>query len=637
VVVALAFATASATEGEEIVVVGAAPSPETTPSQVTVVAVDDTFPLTADVATAVDRAPGTVVRRLGGFGDLAEVGLRGSSARHTTVLIDGFPLNPEGGSAVDLSGLPLTGFERVEVYRGTSPLLLGATSLGGAIHLVTGRGDAASGAIGAGSFGTATGSVLLAGDVGDDAHLWASADGLASAGDFPWYDTNGTPHTQEDDATRVRANNDVVRLATVTRAEVGPFAALHVGTWSDGGVPGFAFAPADAVRYAVDRNLVGLSATHARGSTLGAVRVHGLTRNDRLDDPEDEVGVGAGSRIDRTRTAGVNASLRGAIRPRMLLEGTADLRDDHFRTDDPSSGATGPPSGRTVIRGGVGMQAVLGPVLVVPAVAAIGLRARGTGAGTGTGTQIWEGAVLPRVGAVGDAGSIVLKGNVGTFFRPPDPLELFGDRGVLVGNAELRSERGVQVDLGARWAPSGAWAEAVLFGAWSEDLVAWVQNAQGVARPENLGDTRSLGVEAAGGYVADLVEVSGNVTAVHARDTEAETFVPRVPAFELFALGAITPDPVRLAADLSLTAGTFSDRANQMLQPPRILVGATATVRRGPVALELDVRNLFDVRTANVPRDPLVDDGVRVPATLVDFTGYPLPGRSFLLSVRWRT
>jgi outer membrane receptor protein involved in Fe transport len=110
-----------------------------------------------------------------------------------------------------------------------------------------------------------------------------------------------------------------------------------------------------------------------------------------------------------------------------------------------------------------------------------------------------------------------------------------------------------------------------------------------------------------------------------------------VPAFETFVLAALTPDPVRIASDLSLTAGTYSDRANHTLQPPRFLLGATATVRHGPVALELDVRNLLDVRTVQVPRDPLVDDGVRVPATLVDFTGYPLPGRSFLLSVRWRT
>ena len=57
------------------------------------------------LAAAVERAPGGVVRRLGGQGDLAQVGIRGAGARQTEVLVDGIPLNPEGGAAVDLDAL----------------------------------------------------------------------------------------------------------------------------------------------------------------------------------------------------------------------------------------------------------------------------------------------------------------------------------------------------------------------------------------------------------------------------------------------------------------------------------------------------------------------------------------------------
>jgi outer membrane receptor protein involved in Fe transport len=267
---------------------------------------------------------------------------------------------------------------------------------------------------------------------------------------------------------------------------------------------------------------------------------------------------------------------------------------------------------------------------VVPGLVAIASRARGTSTDDLT-------TVLPRVGAVARIGVLAFSANAGTFARPPDPLELFGDRGALVGNPDLAAERGVQLDLGSRWSRDGAYAELVAFTSWNRDLVAWVQNAQGVARPENVARTFVGGIEAAGGWAGDPAELTANLTAVRAVDTASELFVPRVPAFELAAVGALTPDPVRLGADLSLTAGTFADRANVVLQPPRVLVGTTLTFRRGPAALELDVRNLLDERTALVPRDPLVDDGVEVPAAIVDFTGYPLPGRTFLLSLRWRT
>ena len=60
--------------------------------------------------------------------------------------------------------------------------------------------------------------------------------------------------------------------------------------------------------------------------------------------------------------------------------------------------------------------------------------------------------------------------------------------------------------------------------------------------------------------------------------------------------------------------------------------------RPGPRAptLSLDVLNLTDRVVEVVPRNPLdpADDAMAV-QPITDFTGYPLPGRTFLVTVAW--
>ena len=55
--------------------------PGQTSASVTIIPVDGTLSASDDVASVVESASGTVVRRLGGLGDYATISIRGSSAR----------------------------------------------------------------------------------------------------------------------------------------------------------------------------------------------------------------------------------------------------------------------------------------------------------------------------------------------------------------------------------------------------------------------------------------------------------------------------------------------------------------------------------------------------------------------------
>jgi hypothetical protein len=67
------------------------------------------------------------------------------------------------------------------------------------------------------------------------------------------------------------------------------------------------------------------------------------------------------------------------------------------------------------------------------------------------------------------------------------------------------------------------------------------------------------------------------------------------------------------------------------------LIGAGARVEiTGGLAAALSVANLGDVRIAHIPLEPPPSPTLtEAPTALTDFAGFPLPGRSFYLSLDW--
>ena len=90
----------------------------------TVMPVDDRLPMSMTTGSLVDQAPGVRLQSFGDVDSFSGVSIRGSTLRQVLVYVDGIPLNPDGGQAVNLSDWPLRAFSRVEVYRGNTPCLL---------------------------------------------------------------------------------------------------------------------------------------------------------------------------------------------------------------------------------------------------------------------------------------------------------------------------------------------------------------------------------------------------------------------------------------------------------------------------------------------------------------------------------
>ena len=89
------------------------------------------------------------------YGNLTTIGLRGANTEQTLILLDGVRLNSAQDNLFDLTTLPFTLAQRVEVVRGNSSALYGANSIGGLVNVITPEPDrfGVKATAGIGSFG----------------------------------------------------------------------------------------------------------------------------------------------------------------------------------------------------------------------------------------------------------------------------------------------------------------------------------------------------------------------------------------------------------------------------------------------------------------------------------------------------
>jgi vitamin B12 transporter len=92
------------------------------------------------VADALREVPGAMLVQSGSFGSVTSLFLRGGESRYTKVLIDGVPVNADGGF-FDFSHLTTDNIDRIEIVRGPASVLYGADAVTGIVQIFTRRGS----------------------------------------------------------------------------------------------------------------------------------------------------------------------------------------------------------------------------------------------------------------------------------------------------------------------------------------------------------------------------------------------------------------------------------------------------------------------------------------------------------------
>ena len=589
------------------------------------------------------QAPGVHVQQYGGLGAFSTVSLRGAPAGQVAVLLDGVPLASPGRSVTNLADLPLDAVEKVEVYRGLSPLTLGVGAPGGTINLVTlaprthldmrvagGSFDTWEGRAGGGITRGPWSGTLRVGQ-------------LRSQGDFEFHDDNATPFNPNDDETVRRVNNAfraTSGAAGVTwRPRTGTLVALHHDLFDKHqGVPGLGSNPALETRLSYTRGVTRLEASRDGGRAVpdARVRLSALREHSRFEDPSGELGRGRHDSSDRLATDEAHAELGWTRLPGALaLLASGEVRQDRAElTDSGDALADPPPSHRDAVAATLGLQwrPWSGRLTLHAAQRneqlTDALHPSGFGA---VSNEIRRTLRSPQAGAALEAPfGVTLRANWSRGERAPDFTELFGDQGSVVGNGALLPEHNETWDAGIAWRSPAAHrvhasASWTRFESHPSDLILFVRNAPSTVKATNVASAVITGHEWAldatgpAGWSAALA-----LTTQRAIDTGPVVYwngrtLPQHPREEGYGRIGWRHAAWEAAADAQWMGTTYLDRYNRQRIDGRTLIGVrlAAPVPRAGARVIVDGRNLGN-------------------ETATDVSGFPLPGRSLFVACEAR-
>ena len=170
-----------------------------------------------DISSVLEQLSGISIQRTGGFGEYSTARIRGSSASHVQVYLDGILLNSAYGGAVDLSKIPLQTLSQIQVFRASAPIQLQENSSGAVINLITEPNrDIITTNAEMGSYGYTKVGTLIRKHSNAVIHR-IGVDYSYARNDYPYLHDNQTPFNPADDY-RARKINNGYNGASITYA-----------------------------------------------------------------------------------------------------------------------------------------------------------------------------------------------------------------------------------------------------------------------------------------------------------------------------------------------------------------------------------------------------------------------------------
>lgn len=607
----------------------------------------------SSLGEVLSNQAGVQVDRYGARGGRSYISIRGTNVNQVSVYVDGVLINDEVSGAVNLEELPLSQIERIEVYRGYSPLRYGTSGIGGVINIVT--KDGASG-----QTGPATHRVELGFGSWMSTHLgvsryhrfennsyYISVSRDSSDGDFDYLDDNGTPvANSDDDTTLKRENNDYSLYGAVLKFDHSDSAyELKFSddfNYKEQGISGTNNS-IESARLETVRNTsrLGLSFMPGQGDRFYLDNsLYYSLRLEKYSDPENEIGIGPdGQRV--TCQSGGATLLSEVSLPEVWQTLTCMLNPvyENYRAD--MGDETGEVQQRTRINSGVEDEFAFfdDRLFVVPNVRydlwyddfyisespyLDGEDERLTQLNT---MPSYKGGV--RFFPYRERTSFFsLNANISRSYRVPTFVELFGQDGSVLGNPDLDYETSINWDGGFDFSHRFTGPVNSISCAYSyfdnriDDIIVFIYNSQNTIIAQNISSAHITGHEiSAETVVLNHAKFSANFTVQEPVDTGRISYyngnyLPYRPRYEFYGALTLFNALASLTWSVERIGASYRDRANSdfyYISERTLHNGLLKVTPLERLELSFEVRNIADVMA-------------------YDRVGYPLPGRSYFAS-----
>jgi len=632
-----------------------------------------------DAASLLEPLPGVHVRRLGGEDALSTLSIRGTSSSQVAVFLAGIPLTSGADPSFNLASMPLWPDAKARVYRSFAPATLGRGSLGGTLVFDPPSGFSGAGRSGgngaqrteiwtaAGSFGSLRLRLGQMFSAQNGVRVASAISASRADNDFDVLDRKATLlENREVYYARKNAGHadaSAIATATVPLSLVGAgLGAVTVTTLLQARRQQLAGTVTDPTPFAsitTTRALGGVDVTWpAAGGTFG---IRSWARHESLalrDNPETARGLSPTFTQDAIVAGGMSAGWKSPSSQSWKVDARTDLSTEHF-VPGPWRGAAAPPQAR---RSALGLALdsewrVSRATSLAASARADAWLDRSLGRDAATIANRDSFATTPielrptgNLGIQTQLADLIFATHAGILSRPPSFVERYGNGGAFVGEESLRPETAGTLDGGIRTEGDLKSVHYALniaaFGTWARDLIVFVpQGAYGRAKATNIGRSRLVGIESdmrikAFSFDLRLSHTALTTTNLSECRFEANTCVhpplPGRPEHDVVADLGFTWGQLFLRYGMDAVTGISADITGSQAYrvPDRVL--HSAGVRYNFLAVpglsvSLDVRNLFDLKTAQY----LNVFGGRDRYPLGDAFDYPLPGRRILLSVRY--
>lgn len=601
--------------------------------------------LPKDVPTAqtaielLETATGVQLKRYGGLDNFAQISIRGSTSEQVLIYLDGVPLNTAQGGFVDLGLLPVETIERIEVYRGGSPGKSSDSTAGGTIYIHTKTYKEKKTILNnrLGAFYTYRGFLQHQNSFKENHYYNFSFEHFRSRGDFDYLDDKGTRNNKSDDIIRGRDNNDFQNYDFITRfgsqKEVGWNWDLHNNFFlKQQGIPGLGNQTSTTADLHTMRNLTQLdlkSPEHLSYTINGKMFFD--YNNSEFRDPNGEIGFGTQNNDDTTLRFGPEATLHFPYENHFFTTFLGQRAELFSPKNRASTNPEGPTSQRHRTALGIEdeMRFLNETLMIDPSVRLeVYINdlsgtdpSQTTTAGDNTHA---ESQVSTKLGLrFAPKAFVTMHANVYRGFRAPNFGELFGDRGTIVGNTALKSEKSFNFDTGIRFQGSHfkevrtLTLEAIYFRHQLDQLIQFLQTSQFTLKAQNLGKAIVQGLELTGHLeLSDKSRLTAFYIFQTAKDNQPGSatfgnFLPGRPKYQIsvtgeFPIGKFTP-----SAHWQWISHNFIDSQNLVRIDHRSIFSAALSWNaKNWLTLHLSTKNLTNERVS-------------------DIAGYPLPGRSF--------
>ena len=518
------------------------------------------------------------------------VQIQGLSSERVLVLVDGQPLNGRIDGQLDLSRIPASLIERIEVVKGPQSTLYGSAAMGGVVNVITReplstQTRATANVIG-GSEGRLDANASLAGGTGEVRWL----------GGFGRRELDVQPGRSDQSAARERRWDGNGKLRWSPSANVvveGSALTLSEDQrWGEG--PLFYFSNNDQLSSRIGATIVHGSSTFS--PTLYYSGFNHLSRAATLSEPVSDSGD-----VTHERLLKAELAYSAALGANVLDAGT-EVKREGLETDRILGGSrtlyTVEPYAQLTINAG--------PLSIVP------------GARVSRSDQ-WGTHVSPKLAAlVHLTPSVALRLSVADGFRAPDFKELYlrflntvaGGAYVVNGNPSLSPESSRNLSGGLEWSGSRGYARFQAYRNNFHDFIeaALVGDSSGttVYAYRNVDNGVTQGVDVEGGVTVDRLALDAAFAYLDAYDRgTGQPLLGRAPRTARLGAEYELPSAVRASlvalytssapVDVSSTGvvtrqGSYAHLDARLAR--RILDGLDA---------ELGVMNLFDARPANWP------------------------------------